>query len=880
MLRRIPVLLLLVVLGWMPRESHAQFTVSGTISAAAGTSMDSDVNDPNAPFLQNDTTGSSQLIVAPASVGGYVNSPGAGPAGRSKFSGDTVDAFRTFLAEGFIVTLSIAEQDAVVHDLDLLLLDAGDPSNPVVASSLGTERVESVTVPADGEYFVVVTISPTATEAATNYLLVLGLEPSASQASEAGLSLEYEFAPSQTIVRFRENAQASAAAPSLPERAVALGLRGLAGGAGRQMLFELGVGRERARAMGAMMSGAARARVEAWMPKDPATREKLETIWLIKKLRSRGDVTIAEPNYRRHPTVIPNDEFYPIQWHYPRINLPEAWESTTGSPDTIVAVIDTGVLRNHPDLQGSLPSAVGSGYDFIRLPSISADGDGIDPFWDDPGDGGGNPSSFHGTHVSGTIAAATNNFTGVSGINWNATIMPLRVLGVGGGFSYDIQQAVRYAAGLPNDSGTVPPQRADVMNLSLGGGGSSLSEQQTYLEARNEGVIIVAAAGNDDSQIPSYPAAYDGVVSVSATDYVNNRAQYSNFGATIDVAAPGGEIPADVNGDGYVDGVLSTLGEDIGPGIEFIYRFYQGTSMASPHVAGVASLMKGIDPDLTPDEFDMMLAAGELTTDLGSPGRDDEFGYGLINALKAVNAAGAPPASDPVLVVTPKSLNFGLLLTSAEISVLNVGGGAVSIGTISDDSGGWLTVTPLDADPASGLGSYTVEVDRGGLANGLYTATITFDSTAGPVEALVVMVAGLSLDLNVDAGFHYIRLLDATTQETVVEISEPVDDVGNYTFSFTDVPSGTYLLVAGTDSNNDSLICKAAEACGGYPVLNELEAISVDEDVSGLEFVTRFRSILLPEPSFGSLLLVGVLALGGLDRRARTKLQKNHRLKQ
>ena len=140
--------------------------------------------------------------------------------------------------------------------------------------------------------------------------------------------------------------------------------------------------------------------------------------------------------------------------------------------------------------------------------------------------------------VYGHVHQVQYNQIGVAGVNWNARIMPLRVLGVGGGLSYDIQQAVRYAASLPNDSGTLPQQKADVMNLSLGGLGSSQTEQETYLAAREEGVIIVASAGNNNNAIPSYPAAYDGVVSVSATDIQNTRANYSSFGPTVDVAAP------------------------------------------------------------------------------------------------------------------------------------------------------------------------------------------------------------------------------------------------------------------------------------------------------------------------------------------------------
>ncbi len=249
-------------------------------------------------------------------------------------------------------------------------------------------------------------------------------------------------------------------------------------------------------------------------------------------------------------------------------------------------------------------------------------------------------SSFHGTHVAGTIAAHTNNALGVAGVGWDsARIMPLRAIGVGGGVSWDIIQAVRYAAGLPNDSGTVPERPADIINLSLGGDVYSEVEEAIFQEVIAKGVIVVAAAGNAANSEPSYPAAYNGVISVSAVDYLSSPTYYSNFGPQIDVAAPGGDNSVDLNGDGYPDGVWSTMGNDASGQIEMVYRPLQGTSMAAPHVAGVAALMKGLWPAMDPNAFNALLVGGAITDDLGQPGRDDRYGHGLINAQKALLAA-------------------------------------------------------------------------------------------------------------------------------------------------------------------------------------------------------------------------------------------------
>jgi serine protease len=694
-------------------------SVRGEIQIAAATFVDSDVNDTNTEPVPNDDPADAQQIVVPVTIGGYVNTPFTGPGGHTFESGDGSDAYRASIREGQIITLLIGGDPDFI-DIDFCLFEVGDTNNPVDCS-LGTGNREELVVPFDGEFFIQV-FPYEFCDCASPYMLIIG-QDLAGAGGDTGLRLSDEFVPGQVIVAPKQGEVRAASAAGF---AASLGMQALSGAPSREML--LGIP-----AKAAAASAAAPAK-DAGFPKlSTLGGQKLETILAVKSLRARNDVETADLNYVLRRQVVPNDEFVGFQWHYPLINLPAAWDITTGSASVKVAVVDTGVVLSHPDLQGQL----GQGYDFISDTFSAADGGGIDDDPDDPGDGFDRPSSFHGTHVAGTIGAASNNRQGVAGVAWNVELIPVRVLGRLGGTSFDVIQGVRFAAGLANNSGK--SNKADVINLSLGGGGFSTTDENVYKAAAQAGVIVVAAAGNENSSRPSYPAAYQGVVSVSAVDPQKRRAPYSNFGAEVDVAAPGGDLSTDSNGDGYGDGVLSTGADDSAVLRRTNYVFYQGTSMAAPHVAGVAALMKSVNPSLDPAAFDALLASGTITQDLGASGRDDVFGHGLIDARKAVVAAAGVGEGDPIPVVTPTSINFGILAGVQTFSVLNAGGGDLEVTNISDDSGGWLDVV---ADPnavdAEGFGTYRLNADRSGLTPGTWTATVTIETSTAPLQIAVV----------------------------------------------------------------------------------------------------------------------------------------------
>ncbi len=802
--------------------------VSGAVKAASGTMADSDVNDPQVSYASNDTRPTAQVVGNPVTIGGYVNTVGAGPSGPSQQVGDFRDHFKVSLQAGQIIYLSIADPDA--GDLDLFLVD---DVGFVKASSAGVTNIESLLVPESGTFYVVVQAyydAGTSPFNASNYVLSIG--QSVQSAATPSLDILSDFVIGEAIVKDRPiisklNSGLSRPAISIANRA-------------RLTRFT---------APPAHSGKKSAAAASQWDSRPEFLRQsvslaKWRTLVEIKALRKRADIVYAEPNYIRHAVAIPNDPYYIHQWHYPLINLPQAWDLTTGT-GSIVAVIDTGVLLAHPDLQGQLLS----GYDFISNPANALDGDGIDNNPDDVGDQGFGGSSFHGTHVAGTIAAASANGVGVAGVAWNAMIMPLRVLGKLGGTDYDIQQAVLFAAGLPNDSGTIPAQKADVINLSLGGAGYSQAAQDVYNQARVQGVIVVAAAGNDNNSQLFYPASYHGVVSVSAVDSNKKRAPYSNYGSVVDIAAPGGDS-VDANGDGFADGVLSTHASDASGSIQMNYSFLQGTSMASPHVAGVVALMKSVNSAITPIQFDSMLGAGQLTDDIGTVGRDDLFGHGLLNAYKAVIAAQNTAPADPVLVASPASISIGSFITNRVLELSNGGSGILTVSGIIDDAA-WLQVmvTLVGED---GLGLYDVIIDRSGLADGTYTANITVTANTSTLVIPIIMEVD-SLAVSADAGRQYILLIDALTEELKYHVA--VDAVnGQYLYNFTGVLPGKYYIISGSNNNNDGFICDSGESCGVYLTLTQPIELDVQQDMSGLDFITGYVTNIVAQLRSTSIL--------------------------
>lgn len=344
-----------------------------------------------------------------------------------------------------------------------------------------------------------------------------------------------------------------------------------------------------------------------------------------------AEVLSVEPDLVMLPQWVPSDSQFASQWHYYEavggINLPAAWDRSLGA-GVRVAVIDTG-YRPHADLAASI---VG-GYDFIADTATANDGNGRDADARDPGDWCSSSSSWHGTHVAGTIAAVTNNGLGVAGVAPSAKIVPVRVLGTCGGYTSDIAAGVVWASGGTVSGIPANAYPARVLNLSLGGSGACGTTMQNAINsARSRSAMLVIAAGNSNINASNAsPANCAGVIAVGATTRTGARASFSNYGSVVDVAAPGAGILSTLNAGSTVPGADS-------------YASYNGTSMATPHVAGVAALMLAKNAALTPDQVESMLKSSARAFPV-SPGTTT-IGAGIVDAKKAVDTAmGSQPTA-------------------------------------------------------------------------------------------------------------------------------------------------------------------------------------------------------------------------------------------
>ena len=566
-------------------------------------------------------------------------------------------------------------------------------------------------------------------------------------------------------------------------------------------------------------------------PLYPGIMKRDEPRALASAVSERRGVRYAEKNVRLYAFKTPNDPGYSRQWHYRMMNLPAAWDIETGKSSVAVGIIDSGIVK-HPDLN----ARVVQGVDVISDAAAAGDGDGRDM---DPTDKGkdqpNGSSSWHGSHVAGTVGAVTNEGAGVAGVTWVGSIVPVRALGAEGGLLSDIAAGIQWAVGRSVPGLAVNKNPVQVINMSLGGEtGPSQAMQEVIDDAVKSGVILVVAAGNSNVNASTFtPCNQNNVICVGATRFNGKRSSYSNFGANVDVMATGGEMAEDSDGDGRPDGVLSTILDDDGSAV---WAYYQGTSMASPHVAGIVALMKAVKPSLTAAQAEQILIA---TADPASQCAEG-CGAGLVNAQAAVLAAkdGLNPNAPAKLGVGASQISFSSSATQS-LSVRNLGGGSPKVsarlsGTnasaVSLPNGSSVTVA------AYGSASLPVAVNTAGLARGEYSAQLTLTADNGNTATVAVRIqVGAQEDKDIILGFFF---EDAQGELDLEEEGLAVLRASaGYVYSLKLKPR-TYYVLATINDDGDEDFFDEGDRVGAWRDLANIEALPLSrgQTINGINF--------------------------------------------
>ena len=838
------------------------FTLGGTIFSGINTLMDGDVvmlgqvrPNPDGddgyygyPDIPNDSLSEAQVLITPTDVAGFIGDDifqqlsfdSEGSVVRDE-NGDVIytpverpddeDWYKLDLVPNLQITLSVEDYQETITDdngnetivtnkASLLLYDAGGTLADYQYTSGSTEEYQTINLPDSGVYYAVVKQDVNNTK----YALALGSVVSAAEATFTTSKDAYAEGRMITYRRFDKNID-SGDLENITNQNINLDTK-------LKMLDESNFMGLRTIDFDYINEYASIYGNNTYLDSasfiDSATSNQIKYLkhWKIlqhyRNLHPKLDLEFDFKVYKL--AGFTQDEYWSYQWGLQNIGLDVVLNAIGQETQNVaVAVIDSGSPAT-TSTAWTTSAFLEGGYDFAPIDS-SGDGDGNDP---DPTDHSPTAGS-HGTHVATTITALNdgNNING-----FGVHVVPFNVFGISGGaYVSDTIGAMLYSAGLQNESGTfytgsIPIK---VINLSLGSSGGSCGSSYTnsIKDVTDAGITVVAASGNEAIEEPGgfgYPASCENVISVASVDPVNNRAYYSTYNNMVDIAAPGGTTGTDINGDGQGDGILAFDGNES-------LAVYQGTSMASPHVAGAIAVLYGLKPDWTPIQMEAFINSGYLTDDIGVEGKDDEYGIGMLNLSKGFTALIDGGLDFTYATITPGSFNFGYTETEKVITVNKVGTGDLSVTGLTASNTSLVDITALEID-SSGFGTYKITLTRSDEPDGSYQSSISASISDDTTVNVTFLYSVGEERQRPYIGYTYLLLID---DEGEAEGGWYVDlGPEGISFQVEDIPNGSYYWLFSTELDDNNYVGEYGEMIETYPELSSSAQYFdlVDEDIN------------------------------------------------
>lgn len=792
------------------------YNISGKINSLPFSDLDGDVPNTSLPSIGNNLDPLEvQPLKNPSQVIGHVKYDAESDIN------DKWDLYSIDLVGGQYASLETTEWDEDEpnkNDLDLYVLDS---NGGIYNSSTGSETYEVVTLPASGTFYVAVQ----AYNGKSRYVLTIGSVYQGFKLSNYSSEVAIEknkirIAPRNDDVVFKSLIENDRYNKLNFQRESFFNFKRSNLTSNPSNLYEVSeYDAELARAKRLFKESIAGSFFKP-------THEQIDDILFRKYISLTASLQkdfYVEPSFKVSSLgAFQATDYYKLQWNHHNINTAEAVNAVGNIlNNTVVAVLDEGSPTKTSGVYGAI-DFVDGGHDFV----------------DNDSDPTGPTVNNHGTHVAGIIAA-DNTKEYLNGMS--VRVLPIRVLGPNGGSTDGIINGLKYAGGETNSSGTSYNSvdfPISSINMSLGGCYTSEYEcnEISNFIARS-GIPVVVASGNckcNGISSPSYcpvatsPAQCEGVIRVAATDFANDRAPYSSYDQTVDIAAPGGNRNVDMNADGNPDGVLSYSADDDA-------QFWQGTSMAAPHVAGTIALMKVVNPTLTPTDIDNMIIEGKMTTDIDVAGKDVYTGYGLLDAVKSVEEASKFESGSAIkdsVNVSPTQLQYAFTIDDLNVTITKVGSGDLSItGVYADQTDGVLYYAPSAGLP---FGTYRFSIDRSFYTQGSYQNTFYFGLSDGTYPRITATFAVGDERLAPNLGLAYALLIDDESGEVIQEKTLDISTgVANYEFSNID-SSKKYRISVGSDIDNDNVICQWGEFCDTIPSTNDPENtfFSLDQNLT------------------------------------------------